>query len=93
MARGHALGDVGNNFGNAADDIGRKDLIRMKHAQDLPVVVLFDHHKDCAATAKALRSYVHIGRAVLPGPDTIAIALDRPHLITFSHRRRHGRPK
>ena len=33
MARGHALGDVGNNLGNAAHDIGRKDLVGMKHAQ------------------------------------------------------------
>jgi len=33
MARGHALGDVGNNLGNAAHDVGRKDLVGMKHAQ------------------------------------------------------------
>jgi hypothetical protein len=46
---------VGNNFGNAAHDIGRKDLVGMKQAQGLSVVVLFGHHKDHAAKAKALR--------------------------------------
>jgi hypothetical protein len=55
MARGHTLGNVGNNLGNAADDVRRKHLIRMKHAQGLSVVVLFGHHKDHAAKAKVLR--------------------------------------
>ena len=55
MARGHALGDVGNNFGNAADDIGRKDLVGMKHAQK--TCPLFSdirrrHHKDYERTRK-----------------------------------------
>ena len=55
MPRGHALGNVGNNLGNAAHDVGRKHLVGMKGAQDLSVVVLFGQHNDCAAKAKALR--------------------------------------
>jgi len=33
MARGHALGNVGNHLGNAAHDVRRKELVGMKHAQ------------------------------------------------------------
>ena len=35
VPRGHALGDVGNNLGNAADNVGRKDLEGVKYAQKI----------------------------------------------------------
>jgi len=55
----------------------------MKHAQGLSVVALFGHHKDYAAKAKALRP-MHIGRPVLPAPDTIATAMIDNFSLHFS---------
>ena len=68
MPRGHALGNVGNNLGNAADDVRRKDLIGMKDAQDLSVVVLFGQHKDYVATAESLRPMYTLGGPCYQGP-------------------------
>ena len=68
MPRGHALGNVGNNLGNAAHDVGRKHLVGMKDAQDSSVVVLFGQHKDWAATAEALRPMYTLGGLCYQGP-------------------------
>ena len=93
MPRGHALGNVGNNFGNAAHDVGRKDLIRMKDAQGLSVVVLFGHRKDYAAKAKASAPLCTHRAVCVTSPNTIAIAMDRQLRVALQRCRFCARPK